>query len=410
MYSRYFQNPFLDNWKQGSEKVTREWLEKEATKLLEKILHARRGDYDDIDAYTGLSGMCYGLLKATNLLPQRRGEFVDFYGKNLEPYLRSEATKNLHGSIARTQSRFLLGTLGAFVIGILCEYTNDTVNEVYMKRIKDIAEVVLQENYQGHGDDEMLVGRAGYIAAVLTLEKELGKKFDSSFVLPVIKKMIESGRKYSRHNHSQTPLMYQYHGKEYLGAAHGLMGIVQMLLSYYDFLDDSEKNDVVATLDWIVTTQFPNGNFPSNAANLRQRRDEDELVQWCHGATGAVFLFITAHLKLNDSKYLKAAEKAAEVLWEKGVLYKGPGICHGVAGNGYAFLLLYRLTHQEKYLEYAQCFAYIFCGSSFQRNARTPDSPLSLFEGIAGSLCYLCDLTQPEKAQFPLVPIPFDKC
>jgi hypothetical protein len=35
-----------------------------------------------------------------------------------------------------------------------------------------------------------------------------------------------------------------------------------------------------------------------------------------------------------------------------------------------------------------------------------PDRPLSLYEGLAGTLCYLVDLLQPHKAEFPLYPVP----
>ena len=37
----------------------------------------------------------------------------------------------------------------------------------------------------------------------------------------------------------------------------------------------------------------------------------------------------------------------------------------------------------------------------FNEGARTPDCPFSLFEGIAGTVCFLNDLMQPCKAEFP---------
>lgn len=46
----------------------------------------------------------------------------------------------------------------------------------------------------------------------------------------VMDKIIDSGRKYAYRKRSPSALMYQYYGNEYLGAAHGLMGILQMLL------------------------------------------------------------------------------------------------------------------------------------------------------------------------------------
>ena len=51
-----------------------------------------------------------------------------------------------------------------------------------------------------------------------------------------------------------------------------------------------------------------------------------------------------------DEKYLKAAKDCAEVIWQRGLLKKGYGICHGPAGNAYAFLAMYKLTNDMAYL------------------------------------------------------------
>lgn len=52
---------------------------------------------------------------------------------------------------------------------------------------------------------------------------------DSS-VKKVIDCIIDSGRCYAKRCKSRTPLMYQYYKVKYLGAAHGLIGILQILL------------------------------------------------------------------------------------------------------------------------------------------------------------------------------------
>lgn len=52
----------------------------------------------------------------------------------------------------------------------------------------------------------------------------------NSLVRKVIDCIIDSGRRYAKRHKSRVPLMYQYYNVEYLGAAHGLMGILQMLL------------------------------------------------------------------------------------------------------------------------------------------------------------------------------------
>lgn len=81
------------------------------------------------------------------------------------------------------------------------------------------------------------------------------------------------------------------------------------------------------------------------------------------------------------------------------------GICHGIAGNGYVFLVLYRLTQNEIFLKKAQQFAHFIFSDEFQAGARSPDSPFSLFEGLAGTACFLNDILYPSKAAFPLMDV-----
>jgi hypothetical protein len=42
--------------------------------------------------------------------------------------------------------------------------------------------------------------------------------------------IVESGKKMALAERSSAPLMYEWHGKKYLGAAHGLAGIFHTLL------------------------------------------------------------------------------------------------------------------------------------------------------------------------------------
>ena len=46
----------------------------------------------------------------------------------------------------------------------------------------------------------------------------------------------------------------------------------------------------------------------------------------------------------NKQEYLHTALKCGEVVWERGLLKKGCGLCHGTAGNAYTFLTLFQLT------------------------------------------------------------------
>lgn len=89
------------------------------------------------------------------------------------------------------------------------------------------------------------------------------------------------------------------------------------------------------------------------------------------------------------------------------------------------FLILFRLTHDLKHLYRAGKFADFLTSKEFLQEADTPDTPFSLFEGkrslvlksdrckvmenpfffSSGSVCFLIDLLQPEKASFPFMDV-----
>jgi len=128
-------------------------------------------------------------------------------------------------------------------------------------------------------------------------------------------------------------------------------------------------------------------------------------VHWCHGAPGAVYLIAKAYLIFKEDKYLQAVRRSADLVWQKGFLRKGPSICHGVAGSGYVFLLLYRLTNEPKYYYRAIKYMELLTNTEFKHRARTPDRPHSLYEGVAGTVCFLIDLLEPQHAHFPFMDV-----
>ena len=58
------------------------------------------------------------------------------------------------------------------------------------------------------------------------------------------------------------------------------------------------------------------------------------LVQWCHGAPGFVITMVAAEAAFGGGSYLAAARKAAHVIWNRGLLRKGVGLCHGIRWMG----------------------------------------------------------------------------
>lgn len=102
----------------------------------------------------------------------------------------------------------------------------------------------------------------------------------------------------------------------------------------------------------------------------------------------------------NSDLYLNVAKQCADVTWERGVLTKGYSICHGISGNALAILHVYQHTKDPLYLQRAFKLAEIIMDDR-PHEFRTPDRPLSLYEGTAGVICFLLNLLEPEKSSFP---------
>ena len=79
-------------------------------------------------------------------------------------------------------------------------------------------------------------------------------------------------------------------------------------------------------------------------------RKDDKAVHFCHGAPGAIPLFIAAYEYFGDEQFLSTAKDFGEVTWHRGILIKGPGLCHGITGNAYFLHSLYRATGDEIWL------------------------------------------------------------
>jgi hypothetical protein len=84
----------------------------------------------------------------------------------------------------------------------------------------------------------------------------------------------------------------------------------------------------------------------------------------------------------------------------RGLLRKGLGLCHGVAGNGYALLAHWRASGDARSLRRAAAFA--TWGAAYIASLeRVPDSPHSLYEGLAGFGVFCLDMLQPAQARMP---------
>ncbi len=77
---------------------------------------------------------------------------------------------------------------------------------------------------------EVLYGRAGVLYALLFVGGLVPGGLDEALVEQVVTAILDAGQRASQEDNSKSPLMFTWHGKRYLGAAHGLAGILTVLL------------------------------------------------------------------------------------------------------------------------------------------------------------------------------------
>ncbi|XP_060837330.1 lanC-like protein 3 homolog [Rhopalosiphum padi] len=404
MAKRFFNNIYSESYESDLSEYHKVWKDK--VNSLMQLVDQNASSSSKNTLYTGTAGIAYMFyhLAISNEFKNNSSTYLNKAIKVLKLKERSFNQKKLN--------HFICGDAGVNAVNAaIYNQIGDTKKaEIYLKNFENGVTNCKPIDSLKAGEDELFVGRAGYLYGVLWLEKVFGRKIiPDQDVIDICLTIIESGRQYSKINKSMFPLMYSYHSKEYLGAAHGLCTILQVLISFPCFINNDQKamQDIKKCIDLLISLQTSNGNFPTKILELgsKQRPEEDELVHWCHGAPGVVYLLAKAYLVFKEPSYLECCLKCGDLVWTKGLLKKGPGLCHGIAGNGYVFLLLYRLTGDTKHLNRALQFGkFIFTDECIQ-GSRRPDNLYSLYEGLAGTVCYLSDLTQPDKASFPFLDV-----
>ncbi|XP_078479641.1 LOW QUALITY PROTEIN: lanC-like protein 3 [Lampetra planeri] len=408
--TRRFQNPYPDYSGSLVPSCTREALLPVVAELVDRVVShtsgaGGRGSGGGV--YVGPAGAAYMLVRALDagLEAPRDVSYLETAWRLGEAGLRGVERD------PESRASFLLGGAGVYVVLAMVSLRMGQRERAleFASQYAALYEVCVQPRFLPCGSDELFVGRAGFLHGADYLSRELGVPvLTRDQIACLCSVMVTSGEEYARSTHSASPLMYAYYGTEYLGAAHGLCAVLLALLCHVEVLDGRQAALVWGAVDFLLQLQGPEGAAPG-ADNWAPpwgrggpRVDAEELVHWCHGAPGVAHLFVRAFASSREPRFLRACERAGELVWRKGLLKKGPGVCHGVAGNAYLFLLLHRLTGEQKHLYRAQRFAEFLWTPEFASGARTPDAPHSLYEGLAGTACFLLDLLNPASAHFPL--------
>lgn len=401
---RYFANPKPDydthfGIPKLSEDKVKSFVNQLVVDIEKKVLPTDKNGDDGV--YLGTAGISY-MFYHLSKVPAFADRKLTYLMKALQyvhPALRVAQSARKHD---KDIPSFILGPAGVYAVTSVVYHSLGDENQSrnFREQYYNAANYCKDPNFLSCGSDELFVGRAGYIMGALWLAKETNTPIQKADLFELCKITIKSGRDYAARHKCPCPLMYSYYQVEYLGAAHGLCSIIQSILSVPGYLQENQEDqkDIRRAIDYLLSLQSPEGNFPAATDEIGH---ESKLVHWCHGAGGIFYLMAKAYLVFSDEKYLESCKKMVDLIWHKGLLKKGPGICHGVAGNGYGFLIMYRLTDDIKYLYRAKCFYEFLDTDTFRNNARTPDNPCSLYEGTAGTVCYLADLICPQQAVFP---------
>ncbi|XP_041423508.1 lanC-like protein 2 isoform X2 [Xenopus laevis] len=303
-------------------------LETKISDLLQQMEEGlKTADPHDCSAYTGYTGIALLYLQLYRVTKEQSHlqRSLDYVKRIL---------RNLNGR----RISFLYGDAGPLAVSAVVHHKlqNEAESKECIAKLLQLQRGVVSTDTDL--PDELLYGRSGYLYALLYLNNEISPDtVPQASIIEVVDAIIESGKNLSKEEHKteRCPLLYQWHKKQYVGAAHGLAGIYYMLMQVF-----------------------------------------------------------------KEDKYLKDAMECSDVIWQRGLLRKGYGICHGTSGNGYAFLLLYNHTQDKKYL-YRACKFAEWCLEYGKHGCRIPDRPYSLFEGMAGAIHFLSDMLTPETSRFP---------
>ncbi|XP_040296704.1 glutathione S-transferase LANCL1 [Bufo bufo] len=400
MDARSFPNPYLyqDYSKDPSTpfnsagQLTPDFVNRVINKIKELLQLMETGlksaDPRDFTVYTGWSGIALLYLHLSEV----------FGDQSFLIRAQEYASKALH-SLNKRDVTFLCGDAGPYAVAavILHRLGSHKEADECISRVLQMHPSVLK--LESRLPDELLYGRMGYLYTLLFINKCYNaEKVSFRCIQEVCEVVIKSGENFAAHKRmqNQSPLMYEWYGEYYVGPAHGLAGIYYYLMQPQCNVSTEKLQTLIGpSVEFVRHLRYPSGNYPACIGDNR-----DLLVHWCHGAPGIIYMLTQAYKLFKASAYLADAAQCAEICWQRGLLKKGYGICHGVAGNAYSFLALYNLTHDLKYL-YRACKFAEWCMDYGEHGCRTPDTPFSLFEGLAGTIYFLADLLDPAKARFP---------
>lgn len=180
--------------------------------------------------------------------------------------------------------------------------------------VSSVSRILTVEEYP----DEVLYGRAGALYLLRLVRHWVPGSND--LVDPAIAEI------------SNTTMLrgpdWRWHGRRYLGAVHGDIGIITQLV----LTSPSLAPRLQPIVERLLEQQLPDGNWQSSEERGASGKG---LVQFCHGAPGFVLSLISLRPYFPDlrDQIDEAIRKGRACIWSQGLLKKEPSLCHGIFGN-----------------------------------------------------------------------------
>jgi Lanthionine synthetase C-like protein len=246
---------------------------------------------------------------------------------------------------------------------------------------------------------EILFGHPGHMALAAQLHARTGEERWAELWAAGAKRLLGEWR----HDEELAAWLWtQRFGEReqrVVGAAHGLVGNLRVLLNGGSLLPADKRADVeqraVSTLTRLAVVEDGLANWPPGAGGPLVANDRIR-VQWCHGAAGVLTsLWDCAPA---DEAWTELLLAAGRLVWTAGPFRDQPGLCHGTAGNAYALLALWRRTGDEQWLERARALASHAAGQVAQRANELSHGRHSLYTGDEGvAICLASCLSGDER-------------
>ncbi|KAG7339083.1 lanthionine synthetase C-like protein [Nitzschia inconspicua] len=247
-------------------------------------------------------------------------------------------------------------------------------------------------------DCSVLFGLAGALQAIWFLRNELSDmSFGSDLALTVSSAILLNGLEHSEKIRTSSLLMWEWHGRSFLGAGTGVVGILYSILGHNEEEWDSLNEYLPRVfgvlrqcIDSLTEHVLESGNLKAAVDGF----EEDKSTDWTHGAPGYCLLLLRAYQVYGDVKYLiQAKHMGEEVIWPRRMQRRGLGLSRGVSGVAYVLLALARVDTENcalwraRAMKMAQlAFADL---EELQEMSKNPDS---LFEGTGGLVSLLIDM------------------